>query len=177
MAVKETYTTGSLSVGGNLAAGGELKVSGSTTIGHNLKVEGWLDAKNVKGSNKGIFTSAEALAAEYPNPENGWFAGVGTSIPCSLYIAWGGQWVRQDGGQMTVNVDSTIDAQKLQALQNDVNQLTNMLIDLNDNALRIKIISESAVSPVPAGTVTNESPSSGSTPSVNIPDNIGQLTI
>lgn len=146
MAVKETYTTGALSVGGNLSTGGELKVSGNTTIGHNLKVEGWLDAKNVKGANKGIFSAPELLRQEYPNPENGWFAGVGSSIPCDLYTAWGGKWSKVDGGQMTVYTDSTIDANTLQQLRQEVNTLTNMVVDYGETALRIREVGTSGSS-------------------------------
>ena len=163
MASKQSYTTGSLSVGGNLAAGGELKVSGSTTIGHNLKVEGWLDAKNIKGPNKGVFTTEDNLKKAYPNPENGWFAGVGTSIPCDLYVAMNGEWVHPANGTMVLQIDT----EELQRLNDNVNTLTSIVAGFDENALFIR--EEAALSPssgtnttvVNNGTVQNGTTTTG----------------
>lgn len=46
---------GDVAVGRNVSAGGNAVVRGCVTIGHNLKVEGWLHAPNIKGACKGYF--------------------------------------------------------------------------------------------------------------------------
>ncbi len=67
---------GDLSVSRHLAVAGNANVSGGVTVGRNLKVGGWLDAPNIKHAYKGLFPSAEALAAAYPRPLPGWYATV-----------------------------------------------------------------------------------------------------
>lgn len=78
---------GDLNVGRNIYGGGDLNVPGNATIKRILKVDGWLDAKNVKGVNKGLFASEDILKATYPYPEYGWVALVGANLPASLYRA------------------------------------------------------------------------------------------
>lgn len=77
---------GDVAVGRNVSAGGNATVRGSATIGHNLKVLGWLDAPNIKGPNKGVFTDYDKLQESYPHPQNGWYALVGTTLPAMLYV-------------------------------------------------------------------------------------------
>lgn len=91
------HIDGDLSVGRNLDIGGKAGIAGDATIGHNLVVKGWLEAPNIKGINKGIFLSVAELNAAYPNPENGWLAGVGKSSPFAAYVAKGGKWVATGG--------------------------------------------------------------------------------
>ena len=43
----------------------------------NVIVDGWLEAKNIKGVSKGLFTTIEKLKAVYPLPHDGWWALVG----------------------------------------------------------------------------------------------------
>ena len=78
---------GSVSVSRNANVGGDATVEGSAVIGHNLRVEGWLEAKNIKGPNKGMFVSADRLREMYPRPMPGWWALCGLSLPAPLYIA------------------------------------------------------------------------------------------
>lgn len=65
---------GDVAVGRNVSMGGSGTVRGSMTVGHNLTVEGWLEAKNIKGPNKGLFKTAAQLREAYPNPHEGWWA-------------------------------------------------------------------------------------------------------
>lgn len=99
---------GDVAVGRNVSAGGDANVQGNARIGHDLKVEGWLEAKNIKGVNKGLFASASALREAYPRPHDGWFAGVSASEAdiaalgltvqqgkalFRMYVGSGGDWV------------------------------------------------------------------------------------
>lgn len=103
-AIKGTDVYGNVSVGRNVAAGGNARVNGNIRVGHNLKVEGWLEAPNIKDVNKGIFQTLAELQAAYPNPKDGWFAGVGTSTPFAAYAVVNGEWVAT-GGTIDVEVD------------------------------------------------------------------------
>ena len=51
--IKTTEIEGDVSVGRHVSIGGNANVQGNATVKKNLKVEGWLDAKNIKGPNKG----------------------------------------------------------------------------------------------------------------------------
>lgn len=58
---------GDVAVGRDVAIGGDGTVRGSMTVGHNLTVEGWLEAKNIKGSLDATHSSSadEAEHAKY----------------------------------------------------------------------------------------------------------------
>lgn len=102
------HIDGDVAIGRNVSVGGDANVQGSARIGHDLKVEGWLEAKNIKGVNKGLFASAAALREAYPQPHDGWFAGVSASEAditalgltvqqgkalFRMYVGSGGDWV------------------------------------------------------------------------------------
>ena len=76
-----------LSVGRNVNVGGEINVQGALRVGHDLVVEGWLDAKNIKGPLKGLFVTEALLREAYPRPERGWYALVGTGLPADVWVA------------------------------------------------------------------------------------------
>lgn len=99
---------GDVAVGRNVSAGGDANIQGNTRVGHNLIVEGWLEAKNIKGVNKGLFATVTALREAYPHPHDGWFAGVSASDKdisdlgltvqqgkalFRMYVGSGGDWV------------------------------------------------------------------------------------
>ncbi len=117
--IKTTQIDGDIAVGRNVAMGGKLDVAGSATIGHNLKVDGWLEAANIKGANKGIFLTVEELREAYPTPHDGWMAGVGASTPFTAYVGKGGDWVAT-GGTIDINVDMTQYSEDVAQLQQDV---------------------------------------------------------
>ncbi len=129
--IKTTQIDGDVSVGRNVAMGGKAKIAGSVNIGHNLRVEGWLEAVNIKGVNKGIFLTVEALREAYPNPHDGWFAGVGDSTPFAAYIGHGGEWVAT-GGTIEVTVDMTQYTEDVETLQEEVTQINEALEDKAD---------------------------------------------
>lgn len=88
---------GDVAVGRNIAAGGDANVQGSVRIGHNLVVEGILDAKNIKGPFKGLYETKAQLEETYPNPRNGWWALVGLPLPAPVYLAYKGRWKVKTG--------------------------------------------------------------------------------
>lgn len=109
--VKTTQLDGDVSVGRNTSIGGNIIIQGGGHVKGTLVIDGWLDAKNIKGSNKGIFTTAEKLREAYPRPHDGWWAVVGKTLPSPIYIGDGGEWVAtgESGGSPTFeNVDEQI---------------------------------------------------------------------
>lgn len=95
MSVKTNQFDGDVSIGRNVALGGNITAQGNAHIKGRLRVDGWLDAPNIKGANKGLFATVGELKKEYPNPRQGWSAIVmdsankGTGF---LYIANNGEW-------------------------------------------------------------------------------------
>lgn len=70
----------------------ELKVSGDGVVKGNLRIEGWLEAPNIKGFLKGLFATTEDLFKMYPRPRTGWAALVGDTLPAAVYTASDGVW-------------------------------------------------------------------------------------
>lgn len=114
MSYRNTEIEGDLAVGRHIAAGGNLNIRGNAKFGHNVKVEGWLEAPNIKDINKGVFVSYQELLAHYPTAKDGWLAGVvetitdeqsqETTTQITAYLGIEGQWVRQDFA-IAVNMD------------------------------------------------------------------------
>lgn len=98
---------GDVAVGRNVSAGGNAVVRGCATIGHNLKVEGWLHAPNIKGACKGYFWSLTDLNDAYPAPADGDYAFVSESgLPGPIYIAKNGVWTdsgKTGGPELDIN--------------------------------------------------------------------------
>lgn len=105
---------GDISVGRNSNIGGNAVVRGCATIGHNLKVEGWLHAPNIKGACKGYFLSLTDLNDAYPAPADGDYAFVSESgLPGPIYIAKNGVWT--DSGKTggpTLDINGIDDLRK-----------------------------------------------------------------
>lgn len=76
-----------------LNVSGDGAVGGSFTVRRNLRVEGWLDAPNLRHAAKGVFADFAALTAAYPHPLPGWWALVGASATPVLYVADNAQWL------------------------------------------------------------------------------------
>lgn len=98
---------GSLSVSQGAVIGGDVQVRGTSVFGHNVKIKGWLDAKNIKGPLKGLFKDELSLKEAYPEPQPGWFALVGNSLPANVYIEEDGEWVAtgEQGGEVFLSLD------------------------------------------------------------------------
>lgn len=124
---------GDLLVGRNIYAGGDLNIPGNATIKRNLKVNGWLEVKNIKAANKGLFASWDALNEAYPNPEQGWWAIVGKTLPGPIYVGDGGEWkaTGEEGGSPTIEIESN--NQAIAELQNDLKTLSAKHQDIKQN--------------------------------------------
>ena len=99
---------GDISVGRHAVVGGDAKVCGGVTVGKNLKVEGWLDAKNLKAANKGVFLNEESLKKAYPVPKDGWWALVGDALPAALWVAADGEWGNTGGTGGDILLESEV---------------------------------------------------------------------
>ena len=99
---------GDISVGRHAVVGGDAKVCGGMTVGKNLKVEGWLDAKNLKAANKGVFLNEESLKTAYPVPKYGWWALVGDTLPAALWVAADGEWANTGGTGGDILLESEV---------------------------------------------------------------------
>ena len=104
--IKTTEIEGDVAIGRHVTTGGNATIQGNTTVKKNLKVEGWLDARNIKGPNKGIFLDVTKLREAYPLPHDGWWALVGNTLPAPLYIADGGAWVATGESAGNPTIDS-----------------------------------------------------------------------
>lgn len=92
---------GSVAVGRDVTVGGRSTIRGNATFNRDVYISGWLNARNIRGAGKGLYETVDKLNSAYPNPENGWFALVGNTLPADIYRAWGGEWVAtgQKGGE------------------------------------------------------------------------------
>lgn len=90
--VKTNEFEGDMSIGRNMNVGGTASVQGDAKVKKNLTVEGWLDARYVKGPNKGLYVTETKLKEAYPIPDDGDWALVGSGVPVVLYIAENGSW-------------------------------------------------------------------------------------
>lgn len=88
------------------------------TVRRDLKVEGWLDAPNIRGFLKGLYASPEDLYDAWPRPANGWAALVGDTLPARVYRAWEGRWIwtGQTGGAPQIEGDPGLET-RLQQLE------------------------------------------------------------
>lgn len=126
-AIPTKHIDGDATVGRNVSAGGNANIQGNVRVGHDLKVEGWLEARNIKGPEKGLFKSAQALREAYPTPHDGWWALVGDTLPAQIYLADKGAWVAQ------VNEDGT--PKTAGTFVGDLTQYTEELAKLLDDIL------------------------------------------
>ena len=116
------HIDGDIACGGNSTVGKNLKVQGDSTLKGDVKIEGWLDATNIKTPCKGLFSTSDELKKAYPNPMEGWYALVGENIPATIYKVSGGEWIATSGtgGEVIVGgADKTL----LSELSDKVDQL------------------------------------------------------
>lgn len=120
-AIPLTKIEGDTTVSRNAAMGGNVRVGGSALIKHGLRVEGWADLPNIKGCNKGLFESFEALKTAYPQPKPGWWAmtyattGSGETLEATytMYMVEEGVWVSKG----TTTTPQEFDTQLFQYLE------------------------------------------------------------
>lgn len=111
---------GSVAVGRDVTVGGRSTIRGNATFNHDVYISGWLNARNIRGAGKGLYETFDKLNSAYPNPENGWFALVGNTLPADIYRAWGGEWVAtgQKGGEPVLELAKLTELSE--SLENEV---------------------------------------------------------
>lgn len=129
--IKTNEIEGDVSVGRHVTAGGNATIQGHATVKKNLKVEGWLDAKNIKGPNKGLFLNITKLNQAYPMPHDGWCALVGDTLPAALYVADGGSWVATGKTAGTPIIDSQQYSEAIFGLTSDLATVETDVQSLN----------------------------------------------
>lgn len=125
MSLPTKHIDGDIAVGRNAHIGGNSIIRGCVTVGHHLKVDGWLDAPNIKGPLKGLYASEATLNTAYPRPMPGWFALVGNTLPADVYRVEGGKWIPtgEKGGEFSLYLDQ---------LETDVKDLTDEVKDIEE---------------------------------------------
>lgn len=111
---------GSVAVGRDVTVGGRSTIRGNATFNRDVYISGWLNARNIRGAGKGLYETVEKLNSAYPNPENGWFALVGDTLPADIYRAWGGEWkaTGQKGGEPVLELAKLTELSE--SLENEV---------------------------------------------------------
>ncbi len=111
----------------DVAVGRNMSVQGNSTFAHNVRIDGILDAPNLRGACKGLFGSVEELQEAYPAPRAGWFALVGDTLPASVYRARLGRWVAtgEQGGEF--RIDFTYRDDDITAITEQLRQLMEAL--------------------------------------------------
>lgn len=111
---------GSVAVGRDVTVGGRSTIRGNATFNRDVYISGWLNARNIRGAGKGLYETVEKLNSAYPNPENGWFALVGNTLPADIYRAWGGKWeaTGQKGGEPVLELAKLTELSE--SLENEV---------------------------------------------------------
>ena len=135
---------GDISVGRHAVVGGDAKVCGGMTVGKNLKVEGWLDAKNLKAANKGVFLNEDSLKKAYPVPKDGWWALVGDALPAALWVAAGGEWGNTGGTGGDILLESEVLAdikERLTRAQEGVDAATTKNAEQDNRLANAEVLS------------------------------------
>ena len=148
--IKTTELEGDVAIGRHVTTGGNATIQGNGIVKKNLKVEGWLEAKNIKSSNKGVFISEAALREAYPHPHEGWFAGVvatdedmadldftveeGKDV-ILLYVESGGDWVCAEKlFEVYVDLAEVKDLRdQLEQVSEDVKQANDDITEMHNN--------------------------------------------
>lgn len=111
-----------MAVSKDLLVGGKASVSGDAHVKGSLRVGGWLEADNIKGPMKGLFRTPAALKSEYPDPQPGWMALVGTTLPAPLYMEKDGEWTDTGNTAGTVVVGLSGIEERLAALESGLTE-------------------------------------------------------
>lgn len=145
--VRGTEVDGDVAVGRHVTTGGNATVRGGLKVGKNLTVDGWLEARNIKGANKGIYASVEALRESHPRPHDGWFAGVPATAEevtnlglaaeegrawFRMYIGRGGEWVCEPIDKL---YEITVDNNEVERLREETERLQDSVDDLREEIL------------------------------------------
>ncbi len=106
MSIKQNNVEGDLSVGRDIVTGGGLLSRGDSTFKKNVRVDGILYARNIRGAILGLFGSIESVNTHYPQAREGSVALIGPTLPAPIYRKENGQWVAtgEEGGELKVEL-------------------------------------------------------------------------
>lgn len=150
--IKSYEVSGDVAVSRHAAVGGDATIRGHVRAGRNLKVEGWLDAPNVRHPHKGMFMSGDDLKSAYPHPVNGWWATVGTSLPGKVWIVRNHKWEETsiDGPESHIDIsewareilsdalDDRVEEIKSELKENELEQHREMMQTLRTEIKKIE---------------------------------------
>lgn len=127
--IKSYEVSGDVAVSRHATVGGDTTVRGHFRAKRNLKVEGWLDAPNVRHPHKGMFMSGDDLKNAYPHPVNGWWATVGTSLPGKVWIVRNHKWEETsiDGPESRIDISEWAQEILSDALDDKIASISNSL--------------------------------------------------
>lgn len=154
--VKTTQLDGDVSVGRNTSIGGSLTIQGGGRVKGTFVIDGWLDAKNIKGSNKGIFTTVKKLREAYPRPHDGWWAIVGNTLPSPIYVGDGGEWVAtgESGGTPTLEDTDGALQRAVEEVKEKLTESKKAIEDMVKNLPIAQELGDSATSVISQAAVT-----------------------
>lgn len=128
---------------GDFTVNGKTTLGGNARIAGNLRVEGTVDAKQIKSPDRGLFPTVAALEAAYPDPEPGWWAIVGSTVPGPLYHVVNGEWAAildnnhqpVEGGVGDVDLTDYFDplAERVSTLEGAVETIPSLADNLETN--------------------------------------------
>ncbi len=132
--IKSYEVKGDVTVGRHATVGGNAHVRGHLRAMRNLKVEGWLDAPNIRHPHKGMFMSGDDLKGAYPHPVNGWWATVGISLPGKVWIVRNHKWEETsiDGPESHIDISEWAQEILSDALDDRVEEIKS---ELKENEL------------------------------------------
>lgn len=116
-----------ISASKDVTVGRNVRVRGNSVFGHNVRVDGWLDAPNIRGAFKGLYADEATLCEAYPKPQPGWYALVGDTLPAAVYRVDGDKWVAtgEQGGEF--KVDYTYLQEHVDGITEQLKQLMQLL--------------------------------------------------
>ena len=127
---KITPIDGDLAVSRNAEIGRDVDIQGKARVAGSLKVEGFLDAPNIKGVVKGLFLTETELNNEYPNPRPGWCAIVQNDDETGyLFKAKNRKWVQAGPAKP---FEFIVDSVNVFASKKEIEDLERMLVEISN---------------------------------------------
>lgn len=139
--VKGTNIEGDVAVGRHVTAGGNATIRGNALVKKSLRVEGWLDAPNIKGRSKGLFASADALRTAYPigDGPGSWAVVLGENNVGRIYL-WNGEDWDDSGVDYEFQISSEIYESQLEELAGRLDDYDSLMESLESPAILLSDI-------------------------------------
>lgn len=97
---------GDLTVERDIITGGGLLSRGNSLFKKNVRIEGCLYVRNIKGPCLGLFSSIEHVRMIYPRASEGSIALIGKTLPAAVWVVQCGQWIPtgESGGEFSIDL-------------------------------------------------------------------------